>query len=152
MRRPLLAALAVTLTLTACAGVRESRLNPFNWFGRSQPVAVVAASPGVAADPRPLVAQVTDVTVEPSMGGAILRATGLPPTQGFWQGELVARPLDDSGMQVYDFRLAPPPGSARASSPQSRQVVVATFLTDAKLAAIAGITVQGAANALSSRR
>lgn len=152
MTRPLSAVLALTLMLAGCAAVRESRLNPLNWFGRSQPVAVVAATPGQVADPRPLAAQITDVTVEPSIGGAILRATGLPPTQGFWEGELVARPLDENGVQVYDFRLAPPPGPARVSTPQSRQVVVATFLTDATLAAISGITVQGAANALSSRR
>lgn len=152
MTRPLLAGLALTLTLAGCAAVRDSRLNPLNWFGRPAPAAVVAATPEVAADPRPLVAQVVDVTVDPAPGGAILRATGLPPTQGHWDGELVARPLAEDGVQVYDFRLAPPPGPARVSTPQSRQVVVATFLTDAQLARLSGITVQGSLNALASRR
>ena len=36
MRKTLPLLLAATLVLTACAGIRDSRVNPFNWFGQSR--------------------------------------------------------------------------------------------------------------------
>lgn len=113
MRTPLLAVLALTLTLSACAAVRESRFNPLNWFGQSEARAarsVPADAYAPVPDPRPLVDQVIAMAVEPIPGGAILRATGLPPTQGFWDAELVqvegteAAPID-ADVLVFDFRI-----------------------------------------------
>lgn len=147
MKKPLLAALALTMTLGACG-----RLNPANWGGgRDEPVDPAFAPVVQAADPRPLVAQVTELRVEETRDGAIVRATGLPPTQGFWEAELVARPLTD-GVQVYDFRIVPPADGARVSTQASREVTVAAGLNRADLAGIRQIVVQGAANALSSVR
>lgn len=152
MTKPLLAALTLTLVLGGCGGF-SARLNPFNWFGGSEETQTAAlAVPAVDSDPRPLVEQVIFMTVEPMQGGAIVRATGLPPTQGHWDAELVARPLDENGVLVYDFRLIPPLGRAAVSTQQSREVQVAAFLSDFKLDSIRQITVQGAANARSSRR
>ncbi len=153
MRLPLLATLMLTLTLSACGGLRESRLNPLNWFGRSQAAAPVALVSSVdQADPRPLVQQVVSMSVEPMPGGAIVRATGLPPTQGHWSGELVARDVDDQGRLIYDFRLVPPPIAARVSTEFSRQVTVADFVSTQKLEEIRQIIVQGELNARSSGR
>lgn len=36
MRKAVLAGLAAVMVVTGCASVRDSRLNPFNWFGRSK--------------------------------------------------------------------------------------------------------------------
>ncbi len=155
MRVALLLALSFGVALSGCGSVRESRLNPFNWFGRAEPAAVAVAEttdPAVAADGRQLVAQVTDLTVEPTRGGAIVRATGLPPTQGYWEAELVAREVDEDGVLIYDFRVFPPPGPRPASTPRSRQITAAAYLSDFKLGSISRITVQAAGNALSSRR
>lgn len=150
MNTPLVAALCATFALGACSTVSNSRLNPFNWFGSSQEAAVISRV-GTPADPRMLVAQVTDMKLEKMPGGVIVRATGLPPTQGYWEAELVARPITD-GAIIYDFRVFPPVDMADTSTPQSREVTVAAFLSDIKLEGIREITVQGASNARASRR
>ena len=41
--KPVLALALAALVLTGCGSVRESRLNPFNWFGGSREVATVSA-------------------------------------------------------------------------------------------------------------
>lgn len=148
MRRAVLTGLAATLVLSACGG---SRLNPFNWFRRSERTATVAPAPDAPADPRALVDQVTDLVVEPLTGGVVVRATGLPPTQGFWDAELVARPVED-GVLVYDFRVSPPAPGAAVSTVQSREITVGAYLSDIKLAGITQITVQGARSARTTRR
>ncbi len=150
MTRPIAAVLSATLVLTACASVRQSRLNPFNLFGRSTASTSVAV-PGTLADQRLLIREVTQLVVEPTPGGAIVRATGLPPTQGYWEAELVPGAEKD-GRITYDFRVFPPTSPKIASSPQSREIEAAAFLSANKLVKISEITVQGAANARSSRR
>lgn len=137
--------------VTACAAVRTSRLNPLNWFGpaRAAPMAELLTA---AEDPRALVAQVTDLTVEPTNGGAIIRATGLPPTQGYWQAELVKVETEDPTNLTYDFRVFPPTTPMRAGSQPSREVVVAVSVTSITLERISRITVQGAGNALTTGR
>lgn len=152
MRRTLTAVLITATVLGGCGSIRESRLNPFNWFQRSQDSQMMAAVAEAPADPRSLVADVVDLTVEPYPGGAIIRARGLPPTQGYWDAELVARPLDENGVQVFDFYVFPPVIQMAANIPQSREINVATTLTDIKMENITQIVVQGANNARSSRR
>jgi hypothetical protein len=150
MRRPLVAAMIALLALSACGGFRDSRLNPLNWFGRSEARATDVAARAAferPADPRPLVDQVTAMMIERVPGGAILRATGLPPTQGHWDAELVEvrrGAEDDPATLTFDFRLAPPPWRTNTGPPRSREVVVATFLTDNKLSGIRVIVVRGA--------
>ena len=62
MRFSVTAVLATSLILSACAGVRESRFNPFNWFGRSEEQPATLAPEGgfapVAQDNRALVANI----------------------------------------------------------------------------------------------
>lgn len=150
MNTPLVAALCATMALGACSAISNSRLNPFNWFGSSEETVVVSPYE-TPADKRLLVAQVTEMKLEQMPGGVIIRATGLPPTQGFWDAELVARPVED-GKIIYDFRVFPPLTAQAASTTQSREVTVAAFLSNIKLAGIRQITVQGASNARTSRR
>lgn len=145
--------LMVTLcvALTGCGGFRQSKLNPFNWFGRSEPRETIVL-PGEAVDARPLVEAVLSLSVEPMPGGAIVRARGQTPTQGWWQAELVELDLDENGVLVFEFRLLPPVKATDVSTPQSRQVDVAVFVSDYKLDAVREIVVQGATNARSARR
>lgn len=153
MRKPLLAMLVGLMVLGACSRMRDSRVNPMNWFGRAAAVEMAPqATPQTPQDARPLVAQVLSLQVEAMQTGAIVRATGLPPTQGHWDAELVARDLDENGVQIYDFRLLPPVIPMAVSTQRSREVVVAVALSNTQLAKISRITVQGAANALSSQR
>lgn len=153
MRRPLLAALAIGMTLAGCGAVRDSRLNPFNWFGGSEETQPQPALPGAPVDRRILVDSVTAMAVERMPGGVIVRATGLPATQGYWSAELVARPVE-GGQIIYDFRVFPPVTDEPVSTPQSREIEVATFLSDFRMESegIRQITVQGASNARTSRR
>jgi hypothetical protein len=143
-------ALCAVLALTAC----NTRLNPFNWFGRSEPAAPATLVTEAPADPRDLVADVLTMTVEPLPGGAILRATGRTPTQGYWDAELVLRegPDEDPAVQVYDFRIFPPVVQMDVNTPQSREVTVALYLSDIDLDGVRSISVQGAANARAVRR
>lgn len=152
MRKPLLAALALVMFVSACGAVRESRLNPFNWFKRSETVAVAEVTPGAVQDPRPLAEQITALKVEPASGGAILRVTALPPTQGWWDAELVKRSPDENGARIYDFRMSPPKGQAGVNTPRSREITAAVFLTTRQLQEITSITVQAATNGMTSRR
>ncbi len=151
MNKPLIAALCASLALGACSTISQSRLNPFNWFGGSEETVVQRSPLDKPADRRLLVHQVTEMKLEKMPGGVIIRATGLPPTQGFWDAELVARPAED-GVIIYDFRVFPPIEAASVLTPQSREVTVAAFLSDIKLEGIRQITVQGENNARSSRR
>lgn len=154
MRIALLAVMTALLILPACGKVRASRFNPFNW---SRPeVTTLAPKDGyqVTPDYRQLVDQVLTVAVEPMPGGAIVRASGLPPTQGYWQAELVAEnngePVD--GVLTLRFVVYPPPDPTPSSTQFSREITVGLFLADQQLAKISRITVQGQKTALSVRR
>lgn len=145
-----LLALTLGLALAGCSGFSQSKLNPLNWFKRGQPETMeFIARP---EDPRALVAQVTDLVVEPYPGGAIIRATGLPPSQGWWDAELVKVAVEEEGVLFYEFRIFPPLAPRPAGTPQSREVTVAKAVSDIALRNVAKIVVQGAGNALSSRR
>lgn len=151
MRLPLLAAMAALMVLTACGGFRDSRLNPMNWFGRSEQVrdSFALTAP---EDNRNLVEDVTAMVIEQVPTGAIVRATGVSPSQGYYQAELVALPIDANGVLVFEFRIMPPPGQKPAGTPRTRQVTVAAHVSHIKLEGVSEIVVQGANNARSSRR
>jgi len=152
MRRPLIAAMAAMMLLQACGGGFSAALNPFNWFDRSAPAAVVVGETDTPADPRDLVDRVVSMNIDSYPGGAIVRATGLPPSQGWWDAELVARPVDENGILVYDFHVFPPKSPTPAGPLQSREIAVAADLSTRELAIITQIVVQGANDARSSRR
>ncbi len=152
MKTPLLAALSLVVVLGACGAIRESRLNPFNWFGRSAPAERGLLTEGEVTDPRALVDEVLALEIEAFPGGAIIRAEGLSPNQGYWNADLVAVPTDKEGVLVYDFRISPPPGRTDVNTPRSRQVAVAVSVSDIKLDGITEIIVQGARNARAVRR
>lgn len=143
--------LGLGLALTGCGGLRQSRLNPFNWFRKSEPRETIVL-PGEKTDPRGLVETVLSMAVEPIPGGAVVRARGLTPTQGWWEAELVARDVDENGVLVYEFRLLPPTGRTDVNTQRSREIDVAIYISDVKLENVREIVVQGATNARSARR
>ncbi len=143
--------LCLLLSLAACGGIRDSRLNPFNWFGRSEPVekVVIDEKP---EDHRQRVETVLSMAVEPVSSGVIVRATGRSPAQGYWEAELVPQPLTAEGVLVLDFRISPPRETSNVSTPRSREVTVALHLSNIKLANVRQIIVQGANDARSAGR
>jgi hypothetical protein len=158
MRKPatVVLAVAVALSLAGCDTISNSKLNPFNWFGQSEeaPAVVPETASGIPNDPRQLVAQVLSLEVATAPGGAIVRANGLPPTQGWWKAELVAEnngePVD--GVLTYRFVVAQPIGNKPVSTPQSREVTAAAFLSNIALEGIRRIVVTGAGNSRTSSR
>lgn len=152
MNRSLTAALIAVLALSACGTVRESRINPFNWFGSSAPAERVQVVTKAPVDPRPLVATVTELHIERYSTGAIIRATGQADSQGWWDADLVLVETDDPSQLVYDFRMKPPGKATPTGTARSREVTAATTITASKLENVGRITVQGAANARSTGR
>ncbi len=141
-------AAALILALAGCGAVRDSGANPLNWFGR--PAAAPSAAVTVAGDPRPLTA-ITELRVSPSAGGAIVEARGLPPIQGWWGASLVPVPAD-AGTLAFELRAVPAEAGARAGPPRSRELVVATFVSDARLRGVRRVRVDGSAGALAVAR
>lgn len=166
MKKALIAAFALTLATAGCGTIRESRLNPFNWFGkdRAEAQATTLAPRGgypvkVGKPGQQPVATVSSLSVEKIPTGAIITAIGLPPTQGFWDTDLVA--LNDglpdaNGTLTYRFMVTPPPAESldarRVSTPQSREVSAAAFLSNYKLEGVRKIVVEGVGNARSVQR
>ncbi len=129
--------LSVILTLAAC----ESRINPFNWFGgdREQRVRVEPDASGrpVVVDGRVLANELIQMSVEQTTTGAIVRATGIVPVQGFYDAELVLVERTETSV-VYEFRVEQPRANAIAGV---QQISVATELTVGELAGVRSITV-----------
>jgi hypothetical protein len=148
------------LTLTLCAGLagcgnfNASSLNPFNWWGGDD-VVVEFAPDGQPVDPRPLVDEVTGLVVERAPGGMIVRATGLPPVQGFWSAALVPENLelepDENGALAFDFRALPPATAQGTGSPRTREIVTGYFLSNQDLAGIRSVVVRAERNSRSVR-
>lgn len=153
MKTRLVIALSTAALLAGC-GWGDSSLNPFSWFRSEPEVRVAATATAIPADPRPLVAQVLTVGVERTTSGAILTAIGLPPTQGYYDAELVAlndgRPLD--GVLRYEFRASPPPASRPAGTQPSREISAAQALSANLLAGVARIEVIAATNRRAASR
>lgn len=151
--------LALALSLAGCG--KESRVYPWNWFKGSQEVKTLDPKEGypkIADDPRLPVTQVTRLEVKQTLGGAIVSAAGMPPTQGWWSAELVAendgKPVE--GVITYHFLLEPPPqdsaAAQRVSTPESREVTVAAFVPNPRLDETHKIVVIGAENTRSVSR
>jgi len=161
MLRPILLGSAIVLTLSGCAQISDSRLNPFNWFGNSREA--VAADPAerrplvpegrrvVVTDARQLVTQVTALTVDRAATGAVVRATGLAPTQGFFNAELVNAGVAN-GVLTLEFRAQAPAGFEAIGTPRSRQITAAYVIRSNDLAGIRTVRVQAAENARTSAR
>lgn len=158
--RPLRPALVLPLVLTvALSGC--GWMNPKNWFG-SEPVAQTLEPEGgyqkAREDGRELVPQITALKIERTLTGAIVVATGLPPTQGWWGSKLVAEndglPVD--GVITYRFVLAEPAsGSAdagRVLNERAREVTATAFIRGPRLAQTTQVVVVGAANSRSASR
>ncbi|MCF2903671.1 hypothetical protein L0666_01610 [Octadecabacter sp. CECT 8868] len=160
-RTPLLS-VAVLITLSGCARLSESRMNPFNWFGNSREVTEASAPQDirplvteskrtVIVDGRALLQSVTELRIERSATGAIVRATGIAPTQGYYNAELVDAGVSN-GVLTLEFRAQAPTGFEAQGSPRSRQISAAYVIDSADLSGIRTVRVQAQTNARTSGR
>lgn len=161
MRVTLPLLLCATLTVSGCARVSESKLNPLNWFGNSQPANV--SSDGTlrplvpenratkVVDTRGAIEQVSTLVVEKTPEGALIRATGVASTQGQFNAQLV--PVSNAGGTLtLAFRIQAATEASGVTTAYSRQVTVARFMSFNELADVRTIVVQGATNARSAAR
>ena len=170
MRRPLVALLVLSMTLSACGAIRESRMNPFNWFGSSRevPAGVDPASTGAA---NPLIPQrrtnmfrrdetiylgqkldqVTELRIERVADGAIIRVDGIAQRADAYDIRLVPVPTERPDELHFELQ-GEFPELTQSTIRLPRPVVVATHLTDQDLAGIRRIRVSAARNARESRR
>lgn len=163
--------LIATLLLSGCGTVRDSRLNPFNWFGSSREVKTTQAEGEVnpliptrsglfrrrvttEVDLTTPVDQVTELRVERIPGGAIIRATGIDPVQGAYDVRLVPVDPEERAVKgVLSYRLQRQLPAARRGGPeQTRRMVAARRVTDRTLRGVRSIRVEGARNARAVRR
>jgi hypothetical protein len=148
--------LALLMALSACSSGLS--LDPTDWFGPKEDITLVSVVPEGGfpsdVDPRDAIAQVTELKVEQTSGGVIIRVKGVPPTLGYWEAELVPENGEkpDGGVLTYTFRIAPPLWASAQSSVRAREVYVAQFVSDAKLAGVSRIRVDGGRNTLTARR
>lgn len=150
--KPLVVLLAAALVLAGCGQIRDSRVNPFNWFGSSQDGPQLGEITRV--DGRPLVAQITGMSVEPTSSGALVRVEGLVPTLGWYNPRLVAenngRPV--GGVLTYRFVASPPRTTQERGSERARTVTAAATISEITLEQVARIVVAGEGNSRSVNR
>ena len=146
--RPLV--LIALLPLAGC-GQNVNVWAPKTWFGYGETPEDTQVEPDEAQDPRPLVDSVTFASIEQANGGVIVRATGLPPTQGYWNAELVAQPVDDKGKLVLEFHLVAPAPGAPVINQRSREITVAYDVTAYQLRTITSIEVRSASNSMTKK-
>ena len=151
-RRGFLVSIAAVATVAGCGRVRDSRLNPFNWFGRSRGEKIEQAPTDFTNDPRRYVENVIALNVDPTPEGAIIRAVGVTQIQGYWDAELVEQKQDDPSRLVYEFRVAPPLKPKRQGSQASREIIVGKAVSNFRLQSVRSIVVIGRANQRSVRR
>ena len=141
MKTQIIVGLTVLLMLAGC----NSRYNPGNWGwfgggGGSEPTLEPGRGYTDTSERRPLVARVLTMSVEPTHGGAIVTAVGLPPTQGYWAADLVphftteaGRPTSKDGIMQLDFHIVPPPVQNYVVNQSSREITAAVFLSEQSL-------------------
>ena len=139
--------------LSGCGSIGRSRFNPLNWFGSDEEESLAPLE--TENERRPLVREITALVIDRTPGGAIVRATALPPSQGWFAPELVSldpdgRPID--GVLSYGFRAVPPETPTRASTRQSRELSAGVFVSNAVLDRVRVIQVTGARNSRIARR
>ena len=170
MLKSLSVVIVAGVVLTGCSGVRESNLNPFNWFGQSQPVpvntqATGAANPLIPAKRNSIVwgdnketyagapvETISALSIERRPGGAIILVTGTASRAGPFEVRLVPDETATDGDTLAYRLLALQSAGPVSVRPDAREVKAALWLTEQQLGGIREVQVSGRSNALVSRR
>lgn len=164
MRRVIPALLVATLTLSGCGAVRDSWVNPMNWFGRSR----AEAPPAEGVNPlipqrskmsRPVavyggvpVESISELTAERTPGGAMIRVTGVATREGAYDVRLIPLGAPEKGVLSYSLNVVYPNKKTDRAGAPARTVTAAIALTDQQLDGVKTIRVVGETNARSVKR
>ena len=174
MHKSLSVLFIAALTLSACGGWRDSRINPSNWFGSSQPAPAQAVSAddanalvpqqrgGTGLFSRPQeednsvpIAKIDELRIEPTPSGAIVYVSGTALRQGAYNAHLVRQVSEENtknGVLEYVYRVDYPEYRTRQGPERSRKVSDAINVSRDDLESIRLVRVVGQQNALESRR
>ena len=166
MRRQVIISVLALSLLGGCARIGASKLNPFNWFGPSEEVALsetgqeIVVLPTLAPrsgytdfqDTRSLVPSLVDVSIVKSASGAIVTAVGRVPSLGYYDAELVRIDTQTPSELILDFRIRAPKTVTQLGTPSQRQITVARSISTPDLASIRTITVRATSGARAVRR
>ncbi|TKZ20751.1 hypothetical protein FAP39_09495 [Shimia litoralis] len=159
--------LGVLLVVTMALGACQSRWNPVNWFGDSEEIAVpegeinplIPEKSQLVTRPEAVygglpVYKVTDVKIEKTAGGAIIRVAGVAAVQGVHTVKLQppSEGQNTKGVLVYNLLAIHPRPAPGVGTEQSREIHVAHSLTEQQLAGISTIKIVAANNARQVRR
>jgi hypothetical protein len=169
MVKPFSVLLLSAVALSGCGGLRDSAVNPMNWFGRSTSAPAVQhtdteVNPLIPARRESIfrsesddsyqgtdVAEVTELLIERRPGGAIIRATGVAIYQNAFEVRLVKIDAESNESTLtYALRALQPVGPQ--GSANARLLTAAEWLTDNELAGIRTIQVKSRGNTRTVRR
>lgn len=174
MHRRVFLSMAGAFALSGCGGFRDSRINPRNWFGRSTARPRTAAA-STAEGGNPLIPeredsifrrapraevyegtpvdQITELSVERTSEGAIIRVTGQTLQQGAFDVRLVPERPEDApgGVLSYELR-ALQPSDMPQGPPRTRQVHAAVFVSREDIERATRVRVRGLRNERVSSR
>lgn len=140
-------ALTLCFSLAACG---QSRLNPMTWFGGEREERITLRD-APQVDARPIVSEITALSVETTTSGAIVTATALTDATGYWRPGLLEVERTETSV-TYEFRAEPPVAGGAAGPAPSRSVVAAVELGRRELAGLRTITVRSRTNQRSVTR
>lgn len=158
-----------TMVLSSCSSWRESRANPSNWFGKSRSAPVAAS----AENPNPLIPeqtsifrkdkreiyrgtpidQITELTIERTSNGAIVKVTGVSRLQGAFDVRLVSETKGEPVDGVLTFTLkAQQPTDQGLGNTTTRTVRTGRHISNQVLEQTKTVRVIGERNERTTRR
>jgi len=177
MRKTMILTLIAATGLAGCSGFRESRANPGTWFTGEraaerraareadivanattnplipeQRTSVFRRSPDSETYEGTAIYAISSVSVEPTSGGSIVKATGIALRQGAYDVRLTPENDGEAVDGVLTYRLeAVQPTDRRQGLEQSRRVSAADFISTQTLSEVQSVRVMGATNAQTAR-
>lgn len=169
MQKSIAVLLTGALVLSSCGAIRDSKVNPRNWFGRSDEVRheveaettnplipieekIDITRKAEADDTRVLITSVSELHVAPTPTGAIIQVAGVPSRQGAYNVDLRRNEDAEEGVLELELRVDYPEFATARGSEFSRTVRAAYSVTNQDLRDIRLIRVVAAENARETRR
>ena len=171
MRKFMAVLVISSIALSGCGQLRDSKVNPANWFGKRNP-RPVATAPGDPAEVNPLIPQKTSVfrrdksekyigtpvanvislSIEKLPTGAILHVVGVSQLQGAYNVRLTSDSKGDPVNGVLTFKLKAIQPLDQAQGPQkARTIHAARFISNGDLESASVIQIIGGQNVISRK-